>query len=187
MTTGELERHLEGCRQWASQSQQAVYRHFYGLGIHVSLRYAQSREEAEEMCHDGFLRVFANIHTLEKPTAIKGWMTRIFVLAAIDHYRKYRRSQPPIEELELAVHHSADLPEALDQLSYEEKLALVQSLPTSFRVAFNLCVIEEYPYPEAAALLGITEAALRSNLAKARLRLKSMINAQLAAPANAAK
>ena len=188
MTIEEFQRHIEGCRQGINHSQREIYHQFYGLGLHVCLRYAQGREEAEEMCHDGFVRAFSSIKTLEKPTAIKAWLTRIFVLFRIDHYRKYRRSQPLFDELELAsAQASANFELPLAQLSYEEKLALVQSLPTSFRLAFSLCVVEEYPYHEAADMLGITEAALRSNVAKARQQLREMIHLQQKMPAQAIK
>jgi RNA polymerase sigma-70 factor, ECF subfamily len=188
MTIEELERHIEGCRQGVNHSQREIYHQFYGLGLHVCLRYAQGREEAEEMCHDGFVRAFSSIKTLEKPTAIKGWLTRIFVLSAIDHYRKYRRSLPAFDELELAKGQpTAKFDAPIEQLTYEEKLVLVQSLPTSFRLAFNLCVVEEYPYHEASAMLGITEAALRSNVAKARQKLREMIYSQQKMPIQAIK
>jgi RNA polymerase sigma-70 factor (ECF subfamily) len=176
MSIEELERHIEGCRREESHSQRQIYQQFYGLGLHICLRYAQCREEAEEMCHDGFVRAFSAIKTLERPAAIKGWLTRIFVLSAIDHYRKYRRSQPVLDELELATGQLAEPFDApLERLSYEEKLRLVQALPTSFRLAFNLCVVEGYAYSEAAAMLLISEAALRSNVTKARQKLREMI------------
>ena len=157
-------------------SQQQFYRQFYALAIAICRRYADHREEAEEMCHDGFLRVFEAIGKLEKPAAVKGWLRPIFVRAAIDHYRKYRKNQPDHEPLETAF----DLPAsheaaALSNLSWEEKLRLITSLPPACRHAFNLCVIEEYPSHEAAKMLGIAEGTLRGNLAKARLRLRQML------------
>lgn len=179
MTLEELEQLVEGCRAGNRQSQGRIYRQFYALGMSVCLRYARRREEAEEMCHDGFVRAFSGIGSLEKPAAIKGWLRQIFVRAAIDHYRKYRLAQPDFDPLE----HAASLPAtdefaALDHLSWEEKLRLVQSLPPAYRLAFNLCAIEEYPTAEAAALLGIADGTLRGNLAKARFRLREMIGAE---------
>ena len=179
MTLEELETHIAGCRDGHRLSQQRIYRQFYALGMSVCIRYAHSREEAEEMCHDGFERAFSSIRSLAEPAAIKGWLRRIFIRAAIDHYRKYRRSQPVLDALEgAAATFSAVENTPLDHLSWQEKLALVQLLPPAYRIAFNLCAIEEYPTSEAAELLGIAEGTLRGNLAKARFKLRELIENQ---------
>lgn len=176
MTLEQLEQLIEGCQAGKRASQQQFYRQFYALAIAVCRRYADHREEAEEMCHDGFLRAFDAIGKLEKPAAVKGWLRPIFVRAAIDHYRKYRKNQPIHDPLETAFDQpSSPEPAALSNLNWEEKLRLITALPPACRHAFNLCVIEEYPSHEAAEMLGIAEGTLRGNLAKARMRLRQML------------
>ncbi len=174
MTLEELELHIEGCKNGNRHSQQRIYRQFFALGMSICIRYSNERAEAEEMCHDGFLRAFSNIKTLAEPVAVKSWLRKIFTRAAIDHFRKYRRSQPETDLLELAENHQNQT-DSLANLSYEEKLQLVQALPPAYRLAFNLCVVEEYPTGEVAEMLGIAEGTVRSNLAKARFKLREMI------------
>ena len=76
------------------------------------------------------------------------------------------------------VHEYDTEPNALENMSAREILALVQQLPPAYRVAFNLYVVEGYTHPEISEQLGISVGASKSNLAKARMKLKQMITAQ---------
>jgi len=82
-----------------------------------------------------------------------------------------------LDDLELAVNLSGNDSLALDKISTEEKLSLVQQLPLACRLAFNLYAIEGFSTAEIAASLHIAEGTVRSNLAKARIRLQAMISA----------
>jgi RNA polymerase sigma-70 factor (ECF subfamily) len=64
---------------------------------------------------------------------------------------------------------------AMDKLSYDELLVLVQSLPPAYRTVFNLYVMEGYQHQEIADQLGISEGTSKSNLFKAKKLLKEKI------------
>jgi len=61
-------------------------------------------------------------------------------------------------------------------LSAEEILEQVQKLTHSYRMVFNLYVLEGYSHKEIGELLEITESTSRSNLVKARLKLQAALN-----------
>ena len=111
---------------------------------------------------------------LAEPAAIKAWLRKIFVRAAIDYWRKYRQGQPVMTELEAAVNVPQQNP-ALDNLSAEEKLRLVQSLSPTYRLVFNLYAIEGYSTAEIAQQLSVAEGTVRANFAKARAKLREQI------------
>lgn len=61
------------------------------------------------------------------------------------------------------------------ELSAEEILSLIQTLPEGYRTIFNLFAIDGYSHKEISELLGITESASRSQLTHARNRLKELL------------
>jgi len=175
MTLEELETLLDSCKNGNRLSQKRLYQQFFSLGMSVSMRYAHNREEAEEMCQDGFVKAFSKIKDCVGVSSFKGWLRQIFVRSAIDYYRKYCKSQPILDGLEQAEGVFTESATALDNISIDEKLRLVQALPPACRIAFNLYAVEGFTTTEIAESLHIAEGTVRSNLAKARLKLQVMI------------
>ena len=79
------------------------------------------------------------------------------------------------EDLDHAEHVSnGDL--ADKKLNYDDLLAMIQKLPNAYRTVFNLFAIEGYSHDEIAEMLDITSGTSKSNLHKARQKLKQMIS-----------
>lgn len=174
MTLEELEILLESCKNGNRLSQKRLYQQFYSFGMSISIRYAKDRQEAEEICHDGFVKIFSKMGDCNDVAAFKGWMRQVFVRSAIDYFRKYRKTQPHLEQIESAAG-LATANTVLDKISADEKLRLVQMLPPAYRLAFNLYAVEGFSSTEIAESLQISEGTVRANVAKARLRLQNMI------------
>jgi RNA polymerase sigma-70 factor (ECF subfamily) len=64
----------------------------------------------------------------------------------------------------------------LDQLAANDIQRMVSQLPPAYRLIFNLYVVEGYNHREIAEKIGISEGTSKSNLSKARVRLKKMIH-----------
>ncbi|MEL6636148.1 MAG: sigma-70 family RNA polymerase sigma factor [Bacteroidota bacterium] len=163
---------LEGCRRHDAHCQKRLYRHFYNYGMTVCSRYASHREEAKEILNDAFYKVFTKLDHCRDEPSFKGWLNRVLVNTAIDHYRKQKHRTPTVD-LVHAAHLRVD-ESPLESLSAQELLALVQQLPPSYRLVFNLHVVEGYSHTEIAERLGISKGTSKSNLAKARLKLQSL-------------
>jgi RNA polymerase sigma-70 factor (ECF subfamily) len=174
MTIDELELLIDGCQHNNRLSQKRLYQQFYSMGMSICMRYARNREEAEEICQDGFVKAFSHIGECTRIGAFKSWLHQIFVRAAIDHYRKYHKKQIAFDELDVANQIPAKST-ALEELSIEEKLQFIQALPAACRLTFNLYAIEEYNTSEIAGLLHVSEGTVRANLVRARQRLQAMI------------
>lgn len=173
MTKETLEQLIKACKRKDPESQEALYRHFYNYGMTICSRYARNREEAKEIMNDGFVKVLTKLDQYSFSLSFKAWLSRIMVNTAIDHYRKYQ-STPRTVDLIHAKHIETEL-DVLAELSAKDILALVQKLSPAYRIAFNLFVVEGYKHEEIAKKLGISAGTSKSNLAKARLKLKAMI------------
>ncbi|MEL6863569.1 MAG: RNA polymerase sigma factor [Bacteroidota bacterium] len=173
MTSEELIRIIRACKRGDRASQKQLYKHFYSYGMTICCRYARNREEAREVLNDAFVKAFLKINQYTEGRSFKAWMNRIFVHTAIDHYRKYKEAAPFVDIIH--AQHVEVKATALEQLTAEDILKLVQKLPPSYKMVFNLHVVEGYSHPEIAEKLGISVGTSKSNLAKARLKLKTML------------
>lgn len=140
----------------------------------ICARYAQDEEEAKEMLNDAFLKVFRKIDkNYNSDLSFKAWLNKIIVNTAIDYFRKYRH-QPDTVDVKL-LHASYEV-DTIEQLTANEILALVQTLPPAYRLVFNLYAVEGYKHHEIAKMLQISEGTSKSNFAKARMQLKIKVN-----------
>ncbi len=160
---------IEGCRDGNRQSQRKLYQHFYGYGLSLAFRYASNRLEAEEVFNDGFLKAFQHLDKYDSAYPFKPWLRKIIIHSAIDYFRKHKKHQvliPFENETELTT------PVIIDQ--EEDVLPIVQQLSPAYRLVFNLYVMEEYKHHEIAEMLGISVGTSKSNLARAKVKLKSL-------------
>lgn len=165
---------IAGCLRGDLKSQKMLYKQYYGFAMAICLRYAENREEAAEILNDGFMKVFTNLASYSQEKAFRGWIRTILVHTAIDHYR---RNSKHYHALDLVyAENESNYEDALDVISAEEIMAMVQLLPPAYRLVFNLHVIEGFSHPEIAEQLQISEGASKSNLFKARLKLQKMIS-----------
>ena len=166
---------LSGCLRNHRQSQELLYRQFYGYAMNVCLRYAPTREGALEVLNDGFLKVFTRLEQYDTAQPFKGWLRRILINAALDHYRQEVRHHhfDDVERVgQTIIAESAD---ANSQLAHEELLGLIQQLSPAYRLVFNLYVMDGFTHDEIAAQLGISVGASKSNLARARENLRTYL------------
>ena len=68
--------------------QHELYNRFASKMYGVCLRYASNAEEAEDILQEGFIKVFKKINSFRGEGSFEGWIRRIFVNTAIEHYRK---------------------------------------------------------------------------------------------------
>ncbi len=165
---------LDGCLNQDRHSQKLLYQEFYNFAMNICLRYTSSRYEASEVLNDGFFKALTHLDKYDKSKPFKAWLSRIMHNTSIDYYRANLKAALT-EDLDKASDQETE-PSIEHKLSYEDLLAVVQSLPASYRVVFNLYEIDGYTHEEIAALLGISAATSRSNLCKAKQKLQEMIN-----------
>ncbi len=174
MTKNELQDIINGCRMGHKLSQKQLYRLFYRYGMNICNRYARSEQEAEEMLNDAFLRIFTKLDFYDTSLSFPAWLHTIVVRSAINYLKKYQ-NLIATSDIQIAESYATINENILALLSAEEIISLVKCLPPSYRAAFNLSVVEGYPHAEIAALLGISEGTVRSNLMIARQKLQDMV------------
>ena len=164
---------IKACVRKERWAQKKLYEDHYSKMMGVCLRYSNNKDDALDILHEGFIKVFKNISKYKPGTSLNSWIRRIMVNTSIDFYRKNIRRRT--EDLDQAYQVSSPHADAISQVTEKEILAAVQQLSPAYRAVFNLYVIEGYPHKEIARILKITESTSRSNLVKARVKLKAIL------------
>lgn len=155
--------------RWA---QQQVYEEHFGRMMGICMRYAGSRDEALDLLHEAFIKVFQNVAKYKPGTSLGAWIRTIVVNTCIDYYRRNLRRRT--EDIDTLYNASTDEPDVLSNLTEREILDAVQQLTPAYRAVFNLYVVEGYSHKEIGEALDITESTSRSNLVKARMKLQEI-------------
>jgi RNA polymerase sigma-70 factor (ECF subfamily) len=164
---------IKGCIENDRRLQQELYNRFAAKMYGVCLRYAGNADDAQDILQDGFIKVFRKLDSFRREGSFEGWVRRIFVNTAIEHFRRRNYMQPVTEREESLI--EAKTLSALDGMNEKDILKLVQELSPGYRTVFNLYVVEGYTHKEIAAMLDITEGTSKSQLSRAKVILQDMI------------
>jgi len=167
---------VSACIRKERWAQKLLYEDHYSKMMAVCLRYASSSDDAMDILHEGFIKVFRHIAKYQPGTSLSAWIRKIMVNTAIDYYRKNIRRRT--EDIEQAYDLGASEADAISQCSEQEILEAIQQLSPAYRTVFNLYVVEGYSHKEIADILDITESTSRSNLVKARMKLKTFLTSR---------
>lgn len=142
----------------------------------VCYRYTGDMDEAHDVLHDGFIKIFSNF-TFRGECSLATWMTRVMMTQAIDYLRRKQRfTQLVVSEEQLPdVIDEASVAESGSGLFEEVLMKFVAELPDGCRTVFNLYVFEEKSHKEIARLLHIKEHSSTSQLFRAKYLLAKRI------------
>lgn len=142
----------------------------------VCYRYTGDMDEAHDVLHDGFIKIFSNF-SFRGECSLATWMTRVMMTQAIDYLRRKQCfTQLVVSEEQLPdVIDEASVAESGSGLSEEVLMKFVAELPDGCRTVFNLYVFEEKSHKEIARLLHIKEHSSTSQLFRAKCLLAKRI------------
>lgn len=139
----------------------------------VCLTYARDRTEAEDILHDGFIKVFENINSFKGTGSFEGWIRKIMINTALEHFRKQKKLYVVND---YTVYEQAMISEDfLSTIAAKEIMELVKELSQQYRIVFLLYAVEGYSHREISRRLRISEGTSKSNLSRARAILQQKI------------
>lgn len=164
---------IESCKGNNRDAQYKLYSLLSGKMFAVCLRYAKNREAAEDLLQEGFVKVFINIDKFRGDGSFEGWVRRIIVNTAVEHYRKSTKMYPVVNVDDI----NKDIPwtDTGDELELEDLMKMIDKLSHGYKTIFNLYVVEGYSHKEIGEMLEISEGTSKSQLARARYLLMDMV------------
>ena len=165
---------LAGCLQNDAAAQRELYNRYSPRMLSVCYRFAQSREDAEDMLQEGFIKVFTQMHTFQNKGSFEGWIRKIMVHTCINFLKKYKKFS---DNVELAY---AGLVEVKEEtipsiMQAKQVVECIRLLPVGYRTVLNLYAIEGYNHKEIAELLEIEESTSRSQYTRAKSMLETIL------------
>ncbi len=174
--------------QRAGHGDAAAFEYLYRLHSRrvyaVCLRMVGNTTEAEDLTQEAFLLLFRKIHTFRGESAFSTWLHRIAVNLVLMHLRK---KSPPIVSIEATpdpedgtASPNVDIGEpdlllegVVDRINLKRCIA---QLPVGYRSIFVLHDIQGYQHNEIAEILGRSVGDSKSQLHKARMRLRELLH-----------
>jgi len=166
---------IDGCKKGNRKFQEKLYGHFASKMFAVCMRYAPSREDAEDLLQEGFLKVFNSIDGFKNEGSFEGWIRRIFVHTTIEFFRKNSKMHPMIE-LNPVLPEAAVSEDIFSTINANELMKMVQRLSDGYRITFNLYAVEGFTHREIGEMLNINEGTSKSQVARARILLQKMLS-----------
>jgi RNA polymerase sigma-70 factor (ECF subfamily) len=167
------------CRHGDAAAFEEVYRAHASRLYSLLVRMAGSADEAEDLLQDVFLTAHRKLGSFRGDSALGTWLYRLAVNHCLDYLRgrraKMARVTASLDDDE-AVEPAAARPrlgEAISRIDLERAIA---QLPDGCRTAFVLHDVEGFEHHEIGELLGISEGTSKSQVHKARVKLRAMLS-----------
>lgn len=164
---------IEGCIRKEVHYQKILYEQFAPKMMGVSLRYCNSRMEAEDVLQDAFIKIFNKIKTFENRGSLEGWIRKIVVFTALKSADKRIQKFEP-GNLENVNEETFDA-KAISNLETAELLGILKQLPDGYQTVFNLYAIEGYSHKEIGEMLNISEVTSRTQFSRAKQNLIKLL------------
>lgn len=157
-----------------------IYRGYSELVHRICLRMLRDPAEAEDAAQDVFVRVFLKINTFRGESAFSSWLYRLTTNVALMRLRKNKRSWTPLRERNLDTDPCSEMdvpdPHVTDLFRRIDLQAAIDVLPEGYKAAFILHDVHGYDHKEIAAIFGYSIGNSKSQLHKARRRLRKLLD-----------
>ncbi|MEZ4932059.1 MAG: RNA polymerase sigma factor [Saprospiraceae bacterium] len=170
---------LDQCIRGDRMAQKALYQQYKNKMFVLCLRYANSREDAEDILQEGFVKVFRDLHQYTGAGNLEGWIRKVILNVALQYIRKQKQLKMQLtsdfEQWEnvLMVDNGE---ESFDKELVKKILHLMQQMPIGFRTVLNLYIMEEYSHQQIADELGISVGTSKSQLNRAKAYLRELVD-----------
>ncbi|MBL7870451.1 MAG: RNA polymerase sigma factor [Cyclobacteriaceae bacterium] len=168
---------IEGCRRQNRQAQKRLYEQYSSKFYALCCRYVKDKMEAEDVLITAFTKILDKIDQYTGEGNFEGWMRRIMVNEALSYLRRNKNMY--LETTIEAANYEPDYNKLENQLEAADLIKLIDTLPSGYKIVFNMYAIDGYSHKEIAEQLGVTESTSKSQLSRARTALqKSLIETE---------
>jgi len=169
----------EGDSEGFERLYQLHSRRVYGLCLHM----VKNPAEAEDLTQSAFLQTFRKIHTFRADARFSTWLHRVTVNVVLMHFRRRKRTEIPLDETLQPSDESTkasvefggpdlNLNGVIDRVNLEKA---IEQLPHGYKKMLILHDVEGYQHNEISCILGCSVGNSKSQLHKARQRLRELL------------
>jgi RNA polymerase sigma factor (sigma-70 family) len=165
---------IAGCLENDAAAQRELYNQYSPKMLSICYRFSPSREDAEDMLQEAFIKVFTHIHTFQNKGSFEGWIRRIIVHTCINFLKRNRKFNENIELSEADMIHVKE--ETLPSMMQAKQVVeCIRLLPMGYRTVLILYAIEGYSHREIGEMLEIGESTSRSQYTRSKNMLENIL------------
>lgn len=160
-----------------------LYQQYNRRVYSICLRMLGNPTEAEDLTQDVFVQLFRKIGSFRGESAFTTWLHRMTVNQVLMHFRKRgvrHESTTDDGELPVLIEVGTDRPSRMPIIDSIALERAISELPPGYRTVFTLHDVEGYEHEEIARMLGCTVGTSKSQLHKARMRIRSLLDKKAA-------
>lgn len=165
---------IDRCRAGDQDAHHRLYKLYARAMFNVGYRITGNTDDAEDVLQEAFISAFKNLHYYRGDATFGSWLKRIVVNKAINLLKKRRMEWLPEDE-----HFDVPVPEEEEVyrpgLTVEKVRRAMESLPDGYRSVLSLYLLEGYDHQEIGEIMGITESTSKSQLNRAKKKLKELL------------
>ncbi len=173
---------VHGCRRGDDVARRQLYERYAGKMMAICMRYMGNREEAEDLLHDGYIKLYGSFDKFEwqGEGTLPAWMARVMANLALQRLRKTDVMSQAVElENTAELRDDVDRPDEgpdIETIPKKVLMQFIEELPPGYRTVFNMYVFEGKNHIEIGKVLGINNKSSASQLVRARAILKERVN-----------
>ena len=164
---------IAGCLNKNPVAQRELYNKYSPKMLSVCYRYAHTREDAEDMLQEAFVKVFNNIDTYANRGSFEGWLRRTIVNTCINVLKRNKKFSDSVE-----LEHGENVQtkdNIYSLMQARQVVECIRLLPIGYRTVLNLFAIEGYSHREISEILDIEESTSRSQHTRAKVMLEQIL------------
>lgn len=165
---------LSGCLNNDPSAQRELYNRYSPKMLSICYRFSQSREDAEDMLQEGFIKIFTQIHTFQNKGAFEGWVRKIIVHNCINFLKKNKKFAESVN-LDYASYLEVKEETMPSIMQARQVVECIRLLPLGYRTVLNLYALEGYSHKEIGEMLDIEESTSRSQYTRAKTMLEMIL------------
>ena len=183
MTTNSDQHYINKVLQGDNTAFAILVDRYKDLIYTLVLRVVKSREEAEEVSQDTFLKVFKSLSKFKGDSKFSTWIYRVGYNTCLDRLKKNKREHQTVAIDEFTEHQIKTLDNALDNMELEERKQAIQDclqlLPSKDAYLITLYYFEELSLEEISKIIGVAANNVKVKLFRSRKKLATILKERL--------
>lgn len=165
---------IDRCRVGDQEAHFKLYKLYSKAMYNVGYRITGNEEDAEDVLQEAFLSAFNNLESYRGDATFGAWLKRIVVNKSINAIKK-RKENVIAQGEEFDVPAEVSDTDYMPELSVDKVKRCIEILPDGYRAVLSLYLLEGYDHEEIAGIMGITESTSKSQLNRAKGKLKELL------------
>ena len=170
---------IKKCIKGDRAAQFTLYQQYKVYLFSITQRYGKTREEAEDILQEGFYRIFKDLHQYKGEGPFRAWLRKVMVNTSLMFIRKNHKVTYTELYTDVADQNKMSDTSLLNSDRSKAIIQLIQKLPISQQLVFNMKAIDGYSFREISSKIGTNEATLRSHYLRARTKLQSLLKQEI--------